>query len=119
MDIVTDGLGFMLVVGNYCWVPFTFSIQSRYLAFHPVELGWAKVAAIIGVNFFGYWIFRSSNAEKNNFRNGKNPKSQYIRHKRVCRNVHKLADLSFMETKRGTRLLTSGWWGLSRHPNYM
>jgi delta14-sterol reductase len=24
-----------------------------------------------------------------------------------------------METKRGTKLLTSGWWGVSRHPNYM
>jgi delta14-sterol reductase len=23
-----------------------------------------------------------------------------------------------METKRGTKLLTSGWWGWSRHPNY-
>lgn len=24
-----------------------------------------------------------------------------------------------MQTERGTKLLTSGWWGLSRHPNYM
>jgi delta14-sterol reductase len=24
-----------------------------------------------------------------------------------------------MDTKRGTRLLTSGWWGFSRHPNYL
>ena len=23
-----------------------------------------------------------------------------------------------MQTKRGTKLLTSGWWGFSRHPNY-
>ena len=27
-------------------------------------------------------------------------------------------DLQFIETKRGTKLLTSGWWGRSRHPNY-
>lgn len=24
-----------------------------------------------------------------------------------------------MQTQRGTKLLTSGWWGRSRHPNYM
>ena len=24
-----------------------------------------------------------------------------------------------MQTERGTRLLTSGWWGRSRHPNYL
>lgn len=29
------------------------------------------------------------------------------------------ADLMFMTTKRGTKLLTSGWWGRSRHPNYL
>ena len=23
-----------------------------------------------------------------------------------------------MDTKRGTKLLISGWWSLSRHPNY-
>jgi delta14-sterol reductase len=28
-------------------------------------------------------------------------------------------DLTFMPTKRGTKLLTSGWWGRSRHPNYL
>lgn len=30
-----------------------------------------------------------------------------------------MPDLKFMETERGTKLLTSGWWGVSRHPNYL
>ncbi|KAG8915765.1 erg24, C-14 sterol reductase [Tulasnella sp. 418] len=102
MDITSDGLGFMLTIGNFCWVPFTFSLQSRYLAFNHVELGPVKTLAICSLQALGYWIFRSSNGEKNDFRNGQNPKN-----------------LTFMETKRGTKLLTSGWWGLSRHPNYM
>ncbi|KAF9448326.1 ERG4/ERG24 ergosterol biosynthesis protein [Macrolepiota fuliginosa MF-IS2] len=102
MDITTDGFGFMLAVGDLVWVPFTYSLQARYLAFHPVELGTVRTLAIIGVNLFGYWIFRTANNEKNEFRNGKNPKN-----------------LKFMETKRGTKLLTSGWWGLSQHPNYL
>lgn len=102
MDITTDGFGFMLAIGDLAWVPFTYSLQARYLAFHPVELGPMGTAAIIGVNLLGYWIFRTANNEKNEFRSGRNPK-----------------DLKFMETKRGTKLLISGWWGISQHPNYL
>ncbi|TFK48660.1 ERG4/ERG24 ergosterol biosynthesis protein [Heliocybe sulcata] len=102
MDITTDGFGFMLAVGDLAWVPFVYSLQARYLAFKQVELGPIWTAAIVLVNATGYWIFRDSNGEKNDFRNGKNPKN-----------------LQYFETQRGTKLLTSGWWGLSRHPNYL
>ncbi|KZT28910.1 ERG4/ERG24 ergosterol biosynthesis protein [Neolentinus lepideus HHB14362 ss-1] len=102
MDITTDGFGFMLSVGDLAWVPFVYSLQARYLAFNQFELGPVWTAAIVTLNGLGYWIFRASNGEKNNFRNGKNPKN-----------------LKFLQTERGTKLLTSGWWGWSRHPNYM
>ncbi|ETW82092.1 hypothetical protein HETIRDRAFT_318728 [Heterobasidion irregulare TC 32-1] len=102
MDIISDGFGFMLSVGDLVWVPFVYSLQARYLAFHPKDLGYTWSAAILAVNFLGYWIFRSANNEKNEFRNGRNPKN-----------------LTYMPTERGTKLLTSGWWGASRHPNYM
>jgi Delta14-sterol reductase len=101
MDITTDGFGYMLSVGDLVWVPFVYTLQARYLAWNPVELGGLKLSAIFILHGLGYYIFRSANGEKNDFRNGKNPKN-----------------LSFMETKRGTKLLTSGWWGVSRHPNY-
>lgn len=29
-----------------------------------------------------------------------------------------VAHLTYMATKRGTRLITSGWWGLARKINY-
>lgn len=35
MDITTDGFGFMLVFGDLAWVPFTYSLQARYLVDHP------------------------------------------------------------------------------------
>ncbi|KAM6504397.1 ERG4/ERG24 ergosterol biosynthesis protein [Amanita muscaria] len=102
MDITTDGFGFMLAIGDLTWVPFVYSLQARYLAFHPVELGPIWTLAIILTNLTGYYIFRVANLEKNDFRNGKNPKN-----------------LKSMQTARGTKLLTSGWWGMSRHPNYL
>ncbi|KAE8215197.1 hypothetical protein CF327_g1493 [Tilletia walkeri] len=101
MDITTDGFGFMLSVGDLTWVPFVYSLQARYLAFHPVDLGLLGVLGVLAVNFTGYFIFRSANGEKDQFRRGLNPKN-----------------LEFMTTSRGSKLLTSGWWGRSRHPNY-
>lgn len=65
----------MLALGDLAWVPFTFSIQARYLVFNPIELGGFLSGVIIAINMIGYWVFRSSNSEKNNFRNGRNPKS--------------------------------------------
>ncbi|CAK5269380.1 unnamed protein product, partial [Mycena citricolor] len=102
MDITSDGFGFMLSVGDLAWVPFVYSLQARYLVFNPIVLGPWLTAAIFLVNGLGYYIFRAANGEKNDFRNGKNPKN-----------------LQYMPTERGTKLLTSGWWGASRHPNYM
>ena len=41
MDITTDGFGFMLAFGDLAWVPFTYSLQARYLVEHPrVSLLW-------------------------------------------------------------------------------
>ncbi|KAK3986440.1 ergosterol biosynthesis ERG4/ERG24 [Cladorrhinum sp. PSN332] len=104
MDITTDGFGFMLSFGDLVWVPFLYSQQTRYLAVHPQELGpWglAGVGAVLAASFA---IFRLSNSQKNAFRT--NP------------NDPKLAHLKYMETKAGTRLLISGWWGIARHINY-
>lgn len=77
MDITTDGFGYMLSIGDLCWLPFTYSLQARYLAFNQIELGPIWTAAIFLANTTGYWIFRGSNGEKNDFRNGSNHKSGY------------------------------------------
>lgn len=76
MDITTDGFGFMLAVGDLAWVPFVYSLQARYLVFNQVELGPINTALVLAVNLLGYYIFRASNGEKNDFRNGRNPKSK-------------------------------------------
>ncbi|GMK57223.1 hypothetical protein CspeluHIS016_0400570 [Cutaneotrichosporon spelunceum] len=102
MDITTDGFGFMLSFGDLTWVPFIYSLQARYLAFSPNDLSPVACVLIIALEVLGQYIFRVANNEKSEFRSGRNPKN-----------------LKYMETKRGTKLLTSGWWGRSRHPNYL
>lgn len=104
MDITTDGFGFMLAFGDLVWLPFTYSLQARYLASYPVQLGLSGIALVLGIQAVGYYIFRAANNEKGRFRT--DPSDPRVSH------------LKYMETHTGTKLLTSGWWGLSRHPNY-
>ena len=68
MDITTDGFGFMLAFGDLAWVPFTYSLQARYLVDHAEETSVPVLLAIVACKLFGYYIFRSANAQKNTFR---------------------------------------------------
>lgn len=104
MDITTDGFGYMLSFGDLAWVPFLYSTQARYMSSYPVHMGWAGAAAALAVYATGVSIFRAANSQKDTFRH--NPADP------------KVANLSYIQTKRGTRLLTDGWWGKSRHINY-
>lgn len=104
MDITTDGFGFMLAFGNLCWVPMMYSLQARYLSDFPVDLSIPQVVVIIAIQCAGYYIFRSANSQKDAFR--KDP------------NDPKVANLEYIQTKTGSRLITSGWWGQARHINY-
>jgi delta14-sterol reductase len=104
IDVISDGFGFMLSFGDIAWLPFTYSLQTRYLSVHPVSLG-PYIAIPLGVLGTGYYIFRGSNNQKNRFRN--DPKDP------------KIAHLKYIETKAGSKLLVSGWWGTARHINYM
>lgn len=105
MDIVHDGFGFMLAFGDLAWVPFTYSLQARYLVDHPNHLSWISLAGIIALKFCGYYVFRSSNSQKDQFR--RDPLHPSVK------------NLKTLPTKKGSRLLISGWWGMCRHPNYV
>ena len=104
MDITTDGFGFMLAFGDLVWLPFTYSLQARYLSTYPVNLGLSGIVLVLAIQAIGFYIFRAANNEKGRFRT--DPNDPRVSH------------LEYMETSTGTKLLTSGWWGLSRHPNY-
>lgn len=105
MDITHDGFGFMLAFGDLVWVPFVYSLQAFYLVGHPIAISWPVAAAITILNCIGYYIFRSANSQKNNFR--RNPADP------------KLSYLKVIPTATGKGLLVTGWWGFVRHPNYL
>ena len=104
MDITTDGFGFMLAFGDLAWVPFTYSLQARYLVDFPNELSRLSILLISVLNIGGYAIFRGSNSQKDTFR--RDPRDPSVSHLRT------------LETRTGRKLLVSGWWGVARHINY-
>lgn len=105
-DINYENYGFMLAFGFIVWMPFNFSLQAQYLVYQDPNLPIWVLPLLVVLNFGGYYIFRVSNLQKHHFRTrpdakiwGKPPE--------------------FIQTKRGTKLLTSGFWGLARHTNYL
>ncbi len=76
MDITTEGFGFMLCFGDLSWVPFIYSLQSRYLVDYDPNLSLIEIGAILLLYLLGYYIFRSSNSEKDAFR--KDPNSNEV-----------------------------------------
>ena len=105
IDITTDGFGMMLAFGDLCWLPFIYSLQTRYLAVYPLTLGVTGIAGVLAIQGLGYYIFRSANSEKNRFRT--NPDDPRVSH------------LETLTTESGSKLLVSGWWGVARHINYL
>jgi protein-S-isoprenylcysteine O-methyltransferase Ste14 len=104
-DIKHEKFGWMLCWGDLVWLPFTYTLQAQYLLNHTHDLpGWG-IVAIVALNLMGYAIFRGANSQKHRFRS--NPEEPVW---------GKSAE--YIETAKGTQLLTSGWWGLSRHMNY-
>merc|ERR1719460_976508 len=68
MDITTDGFGFMLAFGDLTWVPFTYTLQARYLVDHPQDLSLGYLTFVVALKILGYAIFRGANGDKDKFR---------------------------------------------------
>lgn len=107
MDIKHENFGFMLAFGDLVWVPMTYSLQAAYLVDHVHELPSWGVVGILALNMVGLYIFRSVNSQKHRFRS--DPDGARIWGKKA----------EYLQTQRGSKLLLSGFWGFSRHFNYV
>lgn len=70
----------MLAFGLCSWMPFTYTLQARYLVDFPRSISWFEFTVILMINFASYYIFRGANSQKNEFRSNPNShtsKSEY------------------------------------------
>lgn len=107
MDIKHENFGYMLAFGDLVWVPMTYCIQGFYLIEHTHDLPVWGAALIVVANLIGLYIFRAVNSQKHVFRS--DPANATIWGKKV----------EYLETRTGSKLLLSGFWGWSRHFNYV
>jgi len=114
IDICHDHFGWYLAWGDLAWLPFTYTLQGIYLAYHPVDLGEVKTYSILVLGLVGYYIFRSANAQKDQFR--KSPDTYKIAG--MPAKYIKCSYFSSDGKKFQSTLLISGWWGIGRHMNY-
>lgn len=105
-DIVHEPFGWMLCWGSLVYVPFFYPLAAVWLADHSYSLPWWGAIATLAIGITGYLIFRQCNIQKHRFRKDPNTK------------VWGKAP-TYIQTQRGTKLLTSGWWGIASHANYL
>jgi hypothetical protein len=68
-DIINEEFGYMLVFGDYVFIPFAFCIQAHFLLTmpdysNPLPYNITQVILFL----IGYYIFRTANSQKNQFK---------------------------------------------------
>ena len=56
-----------------------YTLQARYLVDFPRDMSYIELGLVLGLNFLGYFIFRSANSQKNAFRS--DPDSESVKRK--------------------------------------
>ncbi|XP_054795946.1 7-dehydrocholesterol reductase [Prosopis cineraria] len=115
MDIAHDRAGFYICWGCLVWVPSVYTSPGMYLVNHPVNLGTQLAIFILVAGILCIYINYDCDRQRQEFRrtNGKCL---------VWGKPPLKIEASYTTTTGETKtslLLTSGWWGLSRHFHYV
>lgn len=100
-DIIQEKFGWMLIWGDFVFVPFAYSIAGWFLVDNFAPISTASILALSTLYGFGFCLFRGANVQKHAFRENR---QTLIWGKPA-------ASLS-------GQLLVSGFWGIGRKLNY-
>lgn len=92
-----------------------YTLQGQYLYRNPVDLHPLAFMAIVALGAFGYYIFRSTNYQKDIVRRTQGQCLIWGRKPNVIRAGYKTVD----GKQHTSLLLHSGWWGVARQINYL
>ncbi|KAJ3214331.1 mannose-ethanolamine phosphotransferase gpi13 [Dinochytrium kinnereticum] len=104
-----------LAWGDSVWLPWMYTLQSHFLVRHPLDLSWPFFSLVLGVGLLGYYIFRAVNNQKDIVRRTDGKCNIWGRPAKVIRTEFETSDGKIHRSL----LLTSGFWGVSRHFNYV
>jgi len=115
IDICHDHYGWYLGWGDPVWLPWMYTLQGLFLVTHPVQLPWWQFGLVLGMGLLGYYIFRATNNQKDIVRKANGKTSIWGKPATFIRVAYKTVDGKVHDSL----LLTSGFWGLARHFNYL
>jgi 7-dehydrocholesterol reductase len=115
IDIAHDHFGFYLAWGDSVWLPFMYTLQAQWLSKNPVHLTTLEMFLILALGVSGYIIFRVSNNQKDEFRKKNGNVELFGKPAKYIEAEYQTSDGKIHKSK----LLVSGFWGLSRHFNYL
>ena len=110
-----DHFGFMLAWGDTTFLPTFYTLQAQYLARFPTHLSRLSALAVLAVGISGYAIFRSANHQRDHVRTKDGEAILWGKPATFIRCKYRTDD----GKEHNSILLTSGWWGVCRHSNYM
>jgi len=115
IDIAHDHYGFYLAWGCFCFLPTTYTIQAQYMGIYHSSPPGTYLTVVFAAGLAGYVLFRSVNNQKHHAR-------QLGHQCRIRGRPAEFVVAPFMTAdgkQRNNLLLCSGWWGWSRHANYL
>ncbi|KAL0490966.1 7-dehydrocholesterol reductase [Acrasis kona] len=115
IDIIHERLGWFLCFGDLVWLPFMYTLQCQYLVENPIVLPTPFLLFLYALTFSGYYIFRTANNQKDFARRTKGMENMWGKKPDVINATYKTPN----GTTHNTLILASGWWGISRHFNYV
>lgn len=115
IDISHDHFGFMLAWGDTMFLPAFYTSQVQYLARYPTHLSSVRALGLLSIGLIGYAMFRSINHQRDYIRACDGDATVWGRPAEFIRCKYWTNDGKEHESL----LITSGWWGLSRHANYL
>jgi 7-dehydrocholesterol reductase len=115
IDIAHDHFGFYLAWGDCVLLPYMYTLQSHYLVRNPIDMSTPYFLFVTALGLTGYYIFRTVNNQKDLVRKEDGKCLIWGKPARIIRASYITSD----GKKHTSVLLTSGYWGISRHFNYL
>eukprot|EP01006_Ploeotia_vitrea_P029588 TRINITY_DN62099_c0_g1_i1.p1 TRINITY_DN62099_c0_g1~~TRINITY_DN62099_c0_g1_i1.p1 ORF type:complete len:442 (-),score=30.16 TRINITY_DN62099_c0_g1_i1:1371-2696(-) len=118
-DMLHEKWGWMLIWWNFAGVPFAYTFQSVYIYNKGTEFSHSTffMAFFYFFLFLCYYIFDTANSQKNRFRMIE--RGTYIPRKAFPQLPWgTLKNPTYIRTSTGSKLLTSGWYGIARKIHY-
>ncbi|KAI9790490.1 MAG: C-24(28) sterol reductase [Piccolia ochrophora] len=119
-DMYYEKLGFMLIFWNLAGVPLSYCHATIYLANHaPSVYRWprALLVALYVVYLFVYWVWDTTNSQKNRFR--QQERGHLIERKAFPQLPWQtVKNPRTIQTEAGEAILVDGWYGYARKIHY-